>query len=132
MELALSMLLTCFAPSASRQLLALRLHTRQKARLGACFLPKASAAVDGWVAPSIGSLYRNALGAEGAGYLSEALKVNTSLKELKCAAHHPYCIQIVFLPTSLVTRVLAFVVCKRAVQKRQRPASDACIDRSGD
>ena len=72
---------------------------------------QASEAADGWGA-LIRSLFCNGLGAEGASYLSEALKVNTSLEELKCAAHHPYCIYIILLPTSLTTKVLAFVMCK--------------------
>ena len=35
------------------------------------------------------SLAANQIGAEGAQHLAEALKVNTSLKELKCAACCP-------------------------------------------
>ena len=90
--LALSMSLTCFAPSALRELRA-RLHAKQKTRLGACFLPKASEAGHGHTNPKthlhpfvLCSLALNKLNDEAARYLSDALRANTALKELKCVA----------------------------------------------
>ena len=54
------------------------------------------------------SLGANLLKDEGAGYVAEALKINTTLKELKYAAAHPphYCQQPLTLAFSLCLQPL--------------------------
>ena len=60
------------------------------------YVQKASAASDAFLLSTLHSLAgspfgskSNIGGAEGASYIAEALKVNTTLKELKCVAHVP-------------------------------------------